>query len=442
MSMPRPEYQLRNVLHDGSEQSCEILAVPDLLTSTKMPRRSLIGAGIALSAVLASSEIRTANAAGNVRRSPVHAHLDQISGLLVPPKANYLISSSLDKVIKFWHLPSGEFKRAIREHEDAVLGLSLSPNGAMMASGDRKGKAYFWSLPNARSLAQVTLGEQPIMALVFAPTSDQIAMLTAKGEVIVRSAEEPNDAKKTKRLTTARQINHLLSETWNISAHMQRTLSDKKTGLTAFWLSADASTLAYADGKKTVHVCRLPGNDVINEVKRSEPVEKLAMDRTARFLASSFKSGQTIVTDLKRSVDFPAITGYIATVTCMVFSNDARILASGHSDGSIALWTVATGELFAYCFDPDASSNRGTSFTKNGIAVTYTQPCGSPIPPNATCVCNCVPGRAVGITRSNTVKIPVTPPKPQPSVPSFPLPFFPSSACSCVPVCTCIPVYR
>lgn len=170
------------------------------------------------------------------------------------------------------------------------------------------------------------------------------------------------------------------------------------------------------------------------------------MDRAGRYLASAQKNRRIVVTDLESGENFPEITGYDATLTCMVFSSDGKQLASGHSDGSIALWSVATGQRFGFCFDPESSSDRGTSFTINGVALTYTQPCGSPIPPNATCTCNCVPGRAVRVTRSKTVKIPVQPAKNQPAIPYFPTPFFfPSnggSTCSCVPVCTCIPVFR
>jgi len=36
------------------------------------------------------------------------------------------------------------------------------------------------------------------------------------------------------------------------------------------------------------------------------------------------------------------------------------------------------------------SDIRGIQYTQDGV--TYTLPCGSPIPAGAVCVCNCVPG--------------------------------------------------
>ena len=290
------------------------------------------------------------------------------------------------------------------------------------------------------------------MIALFTPGGDELVRLTSTGEVIVASVDDVTDKEKTRRLTSKAQVNSLFTDTWNLDAALLETLSDKKTGLCAFWLSADATLLTYADRKKKVHVLRLPGKQSLAELTRTQLVEVLVMDQAGRYLASAQKNRRIVVTDLESGENFPEITGYDATLTCMVFSSDGKQLASGHSDGSIALWSVATGQRFGFCFDPESSSDRGTSFTINGVALTYTQPCGSPIPPNATCTCNCVPGRAVRVTRSKTVKIPVQPPKPiqpatnQPMIPYFPTPFFfPSgggSTCSCVPVCTCIPVFR
>ncbi len=54
-----------------------------------------------------------------------------------------------------------------------------------------------------------------------------------------------------------------------------------------------------------------------------------------------------------------------------------------------------------------------------GQIVTYTMPCGSPIPPGATCTCNCVPSAAAPPVRAPGRVI-----------------------CTCDKVCTCVPVFR
>ena len=149
MTIPKPEYHLHNHFDDGSESPCEILNVADAVNSAGMPRRNVLGASVALATVLTAIGIKTSHAADNTRRAAVHAHLDQISGLLIPPGSDTLISSSLDKQIKVWKLPSGELNRNLSQHNDAILTLSQSATGKLMVSGSRDGQTLLWNLPNA-----------------------------------------------------------------------------------------------------------------------------------------------------------------------------------------------------------------------------------------------------------------------------------------------------
>jgi hypothetical protein len=119
--------------------------------------------------------------------------------------------------------------------------------------------------------------------------------------------------------------------------------------------------------------------------------------------------------------DIKAHKDFLGSVS---FSPDGKLLASGSGDKTIKLWEVATGKLLSSFFDPEATEKdcRGVTFkyvNEYGEVVTYTLPCGSPIPPGATCLCNCIPGTYV---------------KPAPSGGGT------YRYCTCVPVCVCIPV--
>ena len=88
------------------------------------------------------------------------------------------------------------------------------------------------------------------------------------------------------------------------------------------------------------------------------------------------------------------------------------------------MWSIPAGEPANCLFDLSTLSSKKKAnqyTTKNayGETVTYTLPCGSPIPAGAVCTCNCVPGTySAPVTRRRTQRY-----------------------CTCNKVCTCVPVY-
>jgi len=118
------------------------------------------------------------------------------------------------------------------------------------------------------------------------------------------------------------------------------------------------------------------------------------------------------------------LEGHKDDVRAVSFSPDGRLLASGSHDHTIKLWEMPSGNFLTCLFDPGtlARGRKAIQYAfKNeyGQMITYTLPCGSPIPPGATCTCNCVPGT-------------YSPPKPRGGTRQ--------QYCSCVPVCTCVPI--
>jgi hypothetical protein len=97
-------------------------------------------------------------------------------------------------------------------------------------------------------------------------------------------------------------------------------------------------------------------------------------------------------------------------------------------------------EARTYLFDPVANdqSAKGVAFRvldpTTGRTVTYTLPCGSPIPPGATCVCNCVPGTASPPPDIQRPR-PPNPPGQTLTLPCTPTPVPPGYVCTC----NCIP---
>ena len=141
-------------------------------------------------------------------------------------------------------------------------------------------------------------------------------------------------------------------------------------------------------------------------------------------LLSALLSGYASLSKMSGADSCKDIKAHNSFVLSISFNPDGKLLASGSNDKTIKLWEVPSGKLLSVFFDPKVTEEncKGVTFkyiNEYGQVVTYTLPCGSPIPPGATCICNCIPGSL---------------PRPTPS------PGGTYQYCTCVPVCVCIPV--
>jgi len=123
------------------------------------------------------------------------------------------------------------------------------------------------------------------------------------------------------------------------------------------------------------------------------------------------------------------LTGHASQGLEVAVSTDGRWLAAGDVNGVVVVWDLQSLAFRGFLFNPAANTGSGLSFagtdTVTGRVITFTLPCGSPIPPGAVCVCNCVPGTYQ----------PPPPPPPPPSRPG-------GTVCTCDQVCVCVPIYR
>jgi hypothetical protein len=118
------------------------------------------------------------------------------------------------------------------------------------------------------------------------------------------------------------------------------------------------------------------------------------------------------------------LTGHKSSILKLAISPDGKMMASGDRDGVVILWDIEKRSFLNFLFDPKASQTDAITYNQydkiTGQTITYTLPCGSPIPSGAVCTCNCVQGTYRPYT---------------PSVPSSV-----RTICTCNKICTCIPV--
>ena len=483
-----PNFQLQRVHSDGGTEAPTLYSIEEINGGWKMGRRGFLAASFALAGFIsgcasvrheeklppgsktaADSGGRTAATTGkNASPSPdsadqqpatvtgfcnksVTAHMLKVQTLLFTKDGKYLVSGGLDNQLKFWKIPAGTQVRRIPEiptkqvalggpegnllatadstaggillydvntgnrfqslketQFDYVNCLAFNPRSLYLAAGRADGKITIWNVAGRRRQYQLKGHSGEVFSVAFSPDGRYMAS-GAKGEILLWSAAN-------------RGILHKI-RTSNISC-VSRLVFSPDSRLLAAGATYDGAVRIFSvpSGRGYTY---LNGHDY-NQHK------VFAFSPDGRFIATGALNNRILVwrTDTGRPVLILQGQRLHDSIQSLIFSPDGKYLISG-GEGSIKIWMMPEGELLTCLFDPatvaqNVKVNQYTMTDQFGQIVTFTLPCGSPLPPGAVCTCNCVPGTWKFVHTN-----PGTKSRSAPRTRTY---------CSCNQVCTCVPV--
>jgi len=209
---------------------------------------------------------------------------------------------------------------------------------------------------------------------------------------------------------------------WNLPEGTLIKMLETHNEVAALAISPDGKLLASGVGNN-IMLWSFPEGNLIRTLRGSW-IEYVDISPNGKLLVSRGRTEDRYVTitlwSLPEGDRIKMIKGdYLA------ISPDGTLLVTGGTDKTIKLWNLPEGTFNKCLFDLQAipASAKETTYQQTDIygqVITYTLPCGSPIPPGAVCTSNCVPGTYIA-----------PPPKRSSSGGSY---------CTCNKVCTCIPV--
>lgn len=382
---------------------------------------------------------------------PQKNSLKKIPGWNVPAVPKFALSPdgkvfafAQGGIIKLFSVPEGKpIATLTGDEQKDIAFLSFTPNGKTLISGAAGEELKLWSVPDGNLSGKLEGSDAYNFndafsafnpsSLQISPAGDQLAMLASGG---IRHWSLTDAGKSETKITT-----------FDVQALM--FTPDGKTLVTAgsHYPTPDASNpppdLSNPPAPSFSYALRLlsfPEMELLTVGKMKLPAyadlrfTKTAFTPDGKTLAVAFQNGNDVwllsLPDLKAE----NILKGTKLIQCLAVSPDGKILATGDYGGTIMLWDLEKKEFLSYLFDKTANTSavKGMAFNVKdkvtGRTITYTLPCGSPIPPGAICTCNCVPGT-------------YTTPKPQPRVPRIPRGGVGGGTyCTCNKVCVCIPV--
>ena len=436
----KPTFELTRVYDDESQDAPEIVSLSESISEAQMSRRGFLGASLTAAAALAlldscaSSKVVTKSRPEDKDCGKTYAHSDDVTQLAISANGLILASGSKDNTIKCWRLTDNALVQTFQTKYSDLI--AINPFGTMIAYSNSESKIELRRLPSGKliktfsgncylfsfdgkllligrnngaidcyrinddSTFSMSAGNQPVEALAsdfegkyiaagFGANSKEIRLLNKDGETV-------------KTLNIDISVNELaFTSDGNYLA-----VSNKKYSTILFRIS---------DGQVVGKWSGYMGNNLI-----FSPKDELI-----------FSEG---VTDDSETKFFKWRKKPVPDALSMAFTPDGGQLITGGKNGSVKCWNWPNLGFITCLMDITCSGKQQRGLTYNytdefGQVISYTLPCGSPLPPGATCTCNCVPGKLENTCTCNKVCTC-------------------NSVCTCQAVgtsrrvCTCVPVYR
>ncbi|MBV6341240.1 WD40 repeat domain-containing protein [Candidatus Magnetobacterium casense] len=191
-------------------------------------------------------------------------------------------------------------------------------------------------------------------------------------------------------------------------------------GVTSVSFSPDGKILASCSYDETIKIWNIPSGDLLRTLKGHEMCS-ISFSPDGKFLASGSCDSTIKIWEMPSGDLLSTLEG--RSTHSVSFSPDGKLLAAGSNDKTIKIWDMDSMKFITCLLDPKAmekgnEANQYTRIDEYGRTITYTLPCGTPIPPGAICTCNCVPGS-------------YSPPASTGGGGTF---------CTCDTICTCVPI--
>lgn len=352
-----------------------------------------------------------------------HERDGSVNCLLFNSDGTKLITGSSHRTVKVWSLAGAELLKTMR-HDNSITSMAITSDDRYLAVGafDKTIRVYF----NLGSAASYLYHRSPVSSLAITPDGKT---LVAQGNNKSIMAWSPFSSSRPQTFYEPANPSLKPEELAKRSLQKNRTRRrefDNEATVFEIGIAPDGTYGASCGADELIRLWSVPNLMPVGILSGHENhILGIAFSPDGKWLASASSDKTVKLWSMPDGELVQTLTDHEYSVGHVIFSGDNRILASADSSGVIILWDMPCAKKRGYLFDPSASQTDAYTYKRRdpitGLMLTYTLPCGSPIHPNATCVCNCVPGT-------------YRPPRRRSSGSSY------GGICTCNQVCICIPV--
>jgi uncharacterized protein with WD repeat len=252
-------------------------------------------------------------------------HSGWISSLAFSPDGQRLASSSWDRSVKVWEVPSGEQSSTITRKMMEVQTLAFSPDGRLLATENSANAVTFWDTATRKEVLTLPSnksdempGKNWVYSIAFSPDSRWLA--TGLDDKTIR--------------------------VWDVATgHPVFDLPTERRVVTYVAFSPDGRYLASGKDEKTIAIWDVASRKIVHTlIGHKKSVYAVAFSPNGRWLASASGDKSVKLWDVASGHELRTLTGHNSNVTSVAFSPDGRWLASGSWDKTTKIWDAERGQ--------------------------------------------------------------------------------------------------
>lgn len=305
----------------------------------------------------------------------LRGHTDRIPALTWDPSGKYLISAGWDTTARVWDVASLQPAILLNTHSGQVTALAISGDGKLLACADSNLAVHVWDFTSKKTLHVLRGPQSEIRTIAF---SKDGGLLACNGDRVIhlwdartgqsRTGAAPRPGAKTSialspnGATLATSGGGTAARVWNVATKQPQFNLDTPLPVHALAYSPDGKLIAGALGKQVRLWDAATGQVHADWEGPDDPMTTLAFAPDSKLLATASSSGLGVwlwrVSDGEPILIIPdALQG--CTVESVAFHpGGQRIavggidwLATGGSNGAVALWDIPGRFEEAACFD-------------------------------------------------------------------------------------------
>jgi WD40 repeat protein len=437
----KTNFKLTKIYSDGSSEAPMLYKVTDLPDDWKFDRRSLISfAGLIAGSFVTLPSIGKSLNSGKTSENRlsdecngIKAHIGSIVKICFSPNSHILITTSTDKMLKIWQIPSFELLSSL-EQKMSIDSFSFEKSNSIISICNEKNVSFF-NINTKKDDNIIPI--RNILVVDYSLDGSHLALLSKSGNISLLNNKFEKTGDIETNFSSKFPIAYNIKSNYLVTSNLQNDILLYSIDFCNEYIVQQNNHIVISKLGKymlsftsdySIKSWELPIGNLVKSSKCNDKISTVEISINGDYVVAGTLSGKIHVYSTIN--DFNKTLSHDDKIAALSFSPDNNYLASASDDGVIKLWEMPTFNHITCLFDKSILSknekvNQYTVKNKSGETITFTLPCGTPIPPGATCVCDCVPGSACSCVGHHSCSC---------------VGYNSGSYCQCNQICTCVPI--